>query len=408
VTVYDIPPIDVDDVLPFDDDGAPVMAAPGGTPAPKSALDDALARGPVMAGDWWDTEFEVIEPTLFQVDGAKPLLYPGKSHVFIGEPGRGKSLLGQRLLVELATQDRASLFIDLEKKFEDFRDRIRALGATKPLAQRTGYWRLNGALTPPALKSIIGFCDEWRVSVVVIDSVGRALSRAGLDENNNDDVRRWYDGAVEPLLRAGLTVVLIDHYKKPAGDGGRFGGSPSAASRYAKGAGAKMDVIDGAAYGVETAVPFSRDKAGLIRIVTAKDNNGTRHEGSVAAEARVVPSDGGRRIEVTLVPPEPLPTNTDGTPRWTAIMEQVSRFVEGASTPPSRSKVEAGVNGGATGVRSAIDTLLSEGFLVATDGPRGAKLLTSVRQYRKDADPVTGQGRPVDAARPPFRSMEPF
>jgi hypothetical protein len=388
---------------------APEMAAPGGTPPTKDALEAALAAGPVMAGDWWELDFKPIEPVLYRVDGAKPLLYAGMSHAFIGEPGRGKSMLGQKLLVEMAGDGQTALFVDLEKDYLAFRERIRALGATKETAGRIGYWRLTRGLTDKAVDRIVAFCAEWRVSVVVIDSVGRALSRAGLDENSNDDVRRWYDGCVEPLLRAGLTVVLIDHFKKPSGDGSSRGGSPSPAGRYAKGAGAKLDVITGAAYGVEFVKPFSRVQSGMAKVITAKDNNGTRCEGEVACEVLVEPHDGGARIDMQLVSPKPLPTNADGSKRYTYLMEQVSKFVEAAETPPSLTVVETSVSGAAIRVRAAVEVLITEGFLTQQVGPRNAKLLTSAKPYREAQDsltaPAPGSG---DSGRPRYRRDEPL
>lgn len=396
----------LDDVAPWDEVevSEPEMAAPGGSPSSREALDAALASGPVMAGDWWDTELQLVEPTLFTVEGARPLLYPGMSHVIIGEPGRGKSMLGQYLLVQEAAAGRCCLFIDLEKNFSAFRERIRALGATRETAGRIGYWRLNRGLSPKAVERIIEFATRWGVQVVVVDSVGRALSRAGLDENNNDDVRRWYDGAVEPMMRATLTVLMVDHFKKPQGDGGRPGGSPSAAGRYAKGAGAKLDTVTGAAYGVEFVTPFSRTQPGMAKIVVAKDNNGARAEGEVAAEVRVVPHDDGRRIEMTLVAPEPLPTNPDGSARYTVIMESVSRFVQGAAGPQSRAQVEGGVAGNARRIRSAVDRLIAEGYLTETAGPRNSRMLAHVRPYRQDEDRAAAgpSGRAVSV---PGRSL---
>jgi len=367
-----------------DEQAAPAMVADGGAPTDQDLLEAALANGPIMAGDFWDVEMAVEKPVYMPVDGSDlPLVYHGKSHVFMGEPGRGKSMIGQYLHVMEAEAGRCSLFIDLEKSFADFRARIRALGATKETAGRIGYWRASGALTPAALARIAAFAKEWGVEVITIDSVGRALSRAGLVENDNDHVRGWYDAVVDPMVAAGLTPILIDHVKKPETGGPR--GGPAAVSRYAKGAGAKLDVVTGAAYGVEFVTPFSQHKPGLARIVTAKDNNGSRHEGEVAAEVHVTPSEAGAVIDMVLKAPE-VSTNADGEFRPTGYMEKVSRLLESASEALSVSKIKKELGGKGEWVGVAVERLVDEGFLTSTPGPRNAKLIASVKPYRAAAE----------------------
>ena len=365
------------------EDKLPSMVAEGGTPTDKEALEAALASGPIMAGDFWDLEMTIEKPVYMPVQGSDlPLVYRGKSHAFMGEPGRGKSMIAQMLHVTEAQQGRCSLFIDLEKSFPDFRARIRALGATRETAGLIGYWRANGALSSTALAAIAAFAKQWGVEVVTIDSVGRALSRAGLIENDNDHVRSWYDRVADPMVAAGLTPILIDHVKKPGETGGRPGGA-SPASRYAKGAGAKLDVITGAAYGIEFVTPFSQHKPGLAKIITAKDNNGARHEGEVAAQVHVTPSDGGAKIDMLLkAPPESV--SADGKSRPTAYMEKVSRLLETVAEPLSISRIKKEVGGKSEWVGVAVERLADEGFVSSAPGARNAKLISGVKVFRAE------------------------
>lgn len=364
-----------------EDDTAPEMLLPGGQPTDQAALEAALASGPVMASDFWDTKLVVSSPVYLPVEGSDlPLIYRGKSHAFIGEPGRGKSMLLQHLHVQEAAAGRCSLFIDLEKDFGHFRERIRALGATKETAARIGYWRLSGAITREKLEAIAAFTRQWGVEVVTIDSVGRALSRAGLTENDNDHVRRWFDETVTPMERGGLTVVLVDHMKKPDEGRGSRGGSPSAAGRYAKGAGAKLDVITGAAYGVSFTKPFSRSKPGMATLITAKDNNGSRHEGEIAAEVSVTPSDEGRCIEMVLRAVV-QPINGAGEFRPTFYMQKVSEYLATAAEPVSISAIKRDLGGKSEWVGVAVERLVDEGFATQEPGPRGAKLIAHVRSF---------------------------
>ncbi len=365
--------------------GAPeLLEAAGITTRPKE--DDAqkaLREGPIVTGSWWDVKHEPIHPTMLEVDGGNPLIYPGMSHVFIGEPGRGKSMIGQWLCLSEARAGRTALFLDLEKNLPHFIERLKAMGCTREEAQRIGYWRLTKSITAEALERIKAFVDANTIGVVVLDSVGRSISRSNingknLDENNNNDVRLWFDLQVDPWMRWGCTPVLIDHTVKPS--------QHSNDSRYAKGAGAKLDVISGAAYMVKFAAPFSKEKEGMAKIYVAKDNNGDRAEGQLAAEMHVTPRDEGTRIEIKLTMPEQK-SGDDWRP--TVLMARISEWVEKMAQPLSwRAVREApvgakGGKGSKTHIDAALRILRDEGYI---DWPQGGKI-THVKSYHQEDDP---------------------
>jgi hypothetical protein len=230
---------------------------------------------------------------MVEVHGGLPLLYLRKSHSITGHPGRGKSLISLYcgLSVVHASATGRVLFLDLEKDVDEYQERLTAFGLTTDCceAERVSYWRVDGAIDEIVVAGSVALCRDGHDTLVIIDSVGRAITRAGLDENSNNDVRRWYDACVEPLLRAGATVLLIDHYKKEGGSEQRF----------SKGAGAKLDVITGAAYGCRVTSPFSQQQSGAAQIMVAKDNNGARAEATIAADVTVTPLGDGR-VDITL------------------------------------------------------------------------------------------------------------
>lgn len=378
--------------------GAPEILVAGGI-ATRPREDDvmlALREGPIVTGSWWDLKHEPIRPSMLDVNEGEPLIYPGMSNVFIGEPGRGKSMIGQWLCITEARAGRTSLFIDLEKNLPHFVERLKAMGCTREEAQRIGYWRLTKSITPEALERIKTFVDANTVGVIVLDSVGRSISRSvingkSLDENNNNDVRLWFDMQVDPWMRWGCTPVLIDHTVKPSQNGQD--------SRYAKGAGAKLDVISGAAYLVRFAAPFSKEKEGMAKIYVAKDNNGERGEGQLAAEMHVTPRDEGTRIEITLTMPEQK-SGDDWRP--TVLMARISDWIEKMDQPLSwRAVREApvgakGGKGSKTHIDAALRILRDEGFI---SWPQGGKI-THVRAYHQEDDPksdrFTGETEKAD------------
>lgn len=367
-----------DDLLELD---KPELLAASGmsSDAPnETEMIDALREGPVMAGSWWNVKTTPIRPTMLPVDGGTPLLYPGMSHVFIGEPGRGKSMIGQWLCISEARAGRTCLFIDLEKNLPVFIERLKAMGCTEDEASRIGYWRLTKSFSPAAMERINAFAQRNIVGVIVIDSVGRAVSRAGLDENNNNDVRTWYDTVVDPMSRWGSTPAMIDHVPKPNQSNGE--------ARYAKGAGAKLDVITGAAYLVRFAAPFSKEKAGFAKVIVAKDNNGERAEGELAAEMHVTPHHDGAQIEIKFSMPTPTAAKEF---RPTVIMERFSDWLRDLGQPVSwRAAREAPVGSrGAQTSRNTIDSALrilrDEGFIA---WPEKGKI-SFVKPYRQADDP---------------------
>ena len=71
----------------------------------------------------------------------------------------------------------------------------------------------------------------------------------------------------------------------------------------------------------------------------------------------------------------------------THLMEKVSRWLEEQDAPRSRNQVEnAGLGKSRDHVRQAMDALTTEGYVNESPGPRGARMLTSVKPYRTSPD----------------------
>lgn len=354
----------------------------GGKPAQVST--EQLSTHPVTLAAFWNADIVRPTPEHLLVNGGTPLIYNGHSHALLGEPGRGKSLIAHHLIVEEAKAGRHSLFLDFEKSHEDFKFRMTALGATEDDATRLGYWRLTGALDQAALTEVHAYLRQHEANIVVIDAVGRALSRHGYDENNNHDVQRWYDQTIDPLERAGYTVVMIDHLRKP--DNGN-----TRSSRYAKGAGAKLAVITGAAYLVETGRVFSARQSGHATVVTAKDNIGERYENETAAIFTVTPADNGSRITVTVkAPPNPDDTTAAATRfRPTALMAKASSHLASRGDRLTRTELAEAVGGRRQYTLKAIDLLVIEGFItiVPATAPKRGDLLTHTKPFIDSTSP---------------------
>jgi len=92
---------------------------------------------------------------------------------------------------------------------------------------------------------------------------------------------------------------------------------------------------------------------------------------------------------VTMVIESPQMASGDRT-RPTHLMEQVSKTLEAASMPLSKSAVIKEVKGKTEWVMIAIQNLIDEKFIAIENGSRNALNLRLVRQYREADDSASG------------------
>ena len=136
-------------------------------------------------------------------------------------------------------------------------------------------------------------------------------------------------------------------------------------------------------------MPFGRGMSGELNLKVTKDRPG--HVRANSKEAKIAgmvlltsTADGS----VTMKIEAPM-MNTDKT-RPTHLMESVSRLLEGASTPLSKSAVIKDVKGKAEWVMVAIQNLIDEKFVVIEHGARNSLNLKLLRSYREAEDKVGG------------------
>lgn len=359
-------------------------------------LRDAFRHRPVFLSDLRAARSAGVVlpvPSIGTIEGTdRGWLYPGKSHSLSGEPGKGKTLLAQHTGFGFAEAGGGFLFLDYEKSWDAFLDRALLLGVSDDTASRVAYWSRPGALAGDKLETVIRFAVKFGLSFVVIDSVSRSMTAfgRGWSENSNDDVRAWYATAIDPMVQAGLTVLVIDHLSKPANE---RGWTPS---RYAKGATDKLGVIDGAAFVLNTVEAFSAKQSGWAQLVGAKDNNGSMTEGEIVAEFHVSPAGSDGVLGVSFRSAVPVKSAPDGEFRPTTLMAKVSAFLAKQEEPVSKSKVIKSVGGNESMCSRAVDVLAMEGFATVDDqGPGKAKLVSHVSTYTVALDAAPAADRVV-------------
>ncbi len=310
---------------------------------------------------------------LTRTDGTS-LFYEGKAHVLQAEPSAGKSWIALTSCVEALELGGSAGYLDFEDTPAGILRRMRYLGADEQaLRDRFWYCRPLGKLTTPELGQLDRVVEDMNFDIVIIDGVGESLARNGMSEDKADDVLAWYDLLPRRLTDAGATVVMIDHVSK----------DPEHRGRWARGSGAKLGALDGAAYQVKVAQSFSRNKSGVIRLVVAKDRpGGVGAIGETAALIKIEPHGGGERVIVSVEPySEELAATDPHKP--THVMTLISKEIEEAVTPVTKKNVEhlIGSKAKKATIAEAVARLLTEGYVTEVRQGR-SKVLKSVRPYR--------------------------
>jgi hypothetical protein len=206
------------------------------------------------------------------------LLYRGGLHSLAGSPDSGKSTLLYVWTLELLAAGQAVVLLDEEAGRELATEKLLALGAGPELLDRLVYVEFPARAWDQADRRGLGaLLAEVRPALVGFDSAGAFLGQAGLRENDAPDVTAFYKGVLLPTARQSrAAVVVLDHVTKQEDAG-----------RYARGSGAKLQLVD-VAFMVEPVRAFTRGQSGLLRLVVSKDRRGwlaRAHEVRVEVDA---------------------------------------------------------------------------------------------------------------------------
>lgn len=332
-----------------------------------------------------ETDLEAEQGTfLTRADGVA-LIYAGKTHVLQAEPTSGKSWIALEIVREVLEMGGAAVYLDFEDTPSGILRRLRNLGApAAAMRDRLVYARPVGKHGPAEARQLTRILDQVNPDLVVIDGVGESLSRNGLSEDKADDVLRWMDLLPRPIADTGAAVVMIDHVAK----------DPEARGRWARGSGAKLGAVDGASYQVKVVTPFSRKKAGAVKLVVAKDRPGQFSIGETAALVEIEPHGDGELVRLSVkAPTETLAITDQHKP--TQVMAMVAHEIETARVPVTAKTLETMVHAKPRTIHEAIARLVSEGYVA--EAQTRPKTLRLVRPYHGE----TNREPPPDDDAPP-------
>ena len=334
---------------------------------------EAVDLAPVLAGEGQE------QPVFMCRSDGEPLLYADKMHAFNAEPEAGKSLLAQWAALERMRAGEHVLYIDFEAGPVDVVSRLLDMGAEpSEILERFHYVRPDDAVDAAAKLRISEMLRVWPVTFCVVDGVAEALALSGLEENVGTDVISFYQALPRHISREGICVVIIDHVVKDKDTQGR----------YARGSGAKLAGIDGAAFKLEVVKPFGRGLAGLARITVTKDRHGWIRRvaagGTLVAEFHGISDPVTGRLAIELRPSSAV--DDQGHFRPTQIMENISRLLEAAGEAKSGTWVEQNARHNREHVRLALKALVAEEYVATEPGPRRAVLHSVIHPYRAEVE----------------------
>lgn len=211
-------------------------------------------------------------------DDGKALLYPGRTHLFVGQPESGKTWLALHIAAERIAAAKArggtspvAVFVDLEDTPAHLVRRLAALGVDpQDTARFVAYYspeRLDGN-TVAAMAPALGTAE-----VVILDSANEALAASGLDPNSNQDVSTFRQQALNPLslIAHRAAIVVIDH-------------EGHARNSRALGGVMKMAAVTGAAFVVRAVEQPTPEHGGRLALYVVKDREGQVRGAALAPE----------------------------------------------------------------------------------------------------------------------------
>lgn len=327
-----------------------------------------------------------IDADLLTRSDGQALIYSGRVSVFQAEPAAGKSFIALWAALEVLHVGGSVLYIDLEDTDDGLLGRLLALGALpEQLIDRFHLVRPDGPITELERLDLSIHLAESNPELVVIDAVAPAMAAEGVDENDNQEVVRWMKRMPRWIARtSGAAVLIIDHVTKSKEDRGR----------YARGAGAKLAEIDGAAYELRVLEPFSRSTAGHVAVIVAKDRPGAvGPQGATVAHFHIEPAGGGSVVKVRLE----APTADEAEGKPTSAMQALSEAV-GRNEGQSTTQLEKLVKFRRTVVTQALNALETNGF-VQSERKGNGRIWWHRRPY-PDPDPPADASRHLHVVRP--------
>ena len=351
-------------------------------------LDPEHIEQPRERSSWYprplDLNGEIEEPApefLARNDGHR-LFYKGKINALLGESESGKTWVALLAVCQALQVKQRVTYLDFEDSGKGILARLRAMGLRDEQFQTFTYANPDQNLTLEERIDLVEALAEIQPELIIVDGVNAAMTLLNLELTSNRDATFFSQQLLRPLAQSGACVITIDHVPKSKDNRGN----------YAIGAQAKRADINGCAIAVEVTMPFGRGMNGELNLKVTKDRPGAVREHAKEAKfaGRVLlKSTHDGMVTMSIESPQMGEVNRL---RPTHLMDSVSKILEAASMPLSKSAVIKEVKGKTEWVMVAIQCLIDEKFVGIENGARNSLNLKLLRPYREADDANAGIG----------------
>jgi KaiC/GvpD/RAD55 family RecA-like ATPase len=312
---------------------------------------------PVDLGAILDGGVEPPQPTILARRDGRRLLYPGRTHSFVGESEHGKTLGAYLACSQELLDGNGVVVVDFEGEPEDFVRWMVNLGVpTDVIRAKARYVRPDTAIDDVGKLAIREACMEIKPTLVVFDGVTEAMMLHDLNDNATTDTARFMQMLPKKFERVGVTVLLIDHTP--------HGGNRATGSQH------KRASVTGSSFLFIRRAPLVEGKHGAVDITVLKDRPSQvrKHsdKGKRAGVLRVQPGDGSL-VEMWIESATPQGFGEVGP----EVLERVSRFVE-ENEDASRKTIREGCSGDNDANGEALDVLVRDGYLRCREREHGS------------------------------------
>lgn len=310
------------------------------------------------------------------------LFYEGKVNGIFGDPEAAKTWLAMTAVVEALTAGGTAAIIDVDHNGPDHTvARLLLMGAHPLALADPNRFRYYEPHEPDELIAAVDDVTRLAVNVLVLDSIGEVFPMLGVSTNDGDEMTTALRRTCTRPASAGCCVITIDHLPKS---------TEARQTGYAIGSIAKKRMIRGSYIRAEARTQPAPGQIGRITLRIEKDSTGglRKHTPGGYAGTFVIDSTHSETDGVTAwrIEREAAPIDqATGTFRPTRYMELISKHVEENDLATFRD-IKESVTGKDSHLRTAIQILITEGFMTTIAGPKNSTRHHTIAQYREAED----------------------
>ena len=323
------------------------------------------AWAPADIAAYLDPDWRPEPPTILRRTDGRALFYAGNVNWLFGASGEGKTWVALIAVAQEIDAGRHVVWLHYEDPLPDkLVHRLVLLGvAPEDIAQRFHVVCTSAPLQREGVPFLRAITAHYGAVLVVIDSIGEALGADGIAVKDDERFVAWLHATVRVFAADGQTLIGIDHL--PMGEPGRL--DPVGSFR-------KKAATTGSMFLATSPKPPTQERAGVIKLTTAKDRSGMWTKGETAAVVHLGPNGAGG-LAVSVEAPR-VDAERNGEPESIVLARHAWRAIKKRGQLNQRGLLAAmtEVRGSDEAKKRGVDFAVLQGWLAESNGPRSARV----------------------------------